>query len=142
MSISLIFKVKIYQRWLKILQDIMDVEQMVLVVGYFVLLSLTQEWIINNLQCYYNFGLGVKICPDNIDCRYCGRKMDRYAHHAIQCMRGPHMVKRHNQVRNFLYKKNENCRVGSWIGKKNIYLIKITHVLQISLSNIFHMAKD
>ncbi len=26
-------------------------------------------------------------------------------HHAIQCMRGPHMIKRHNQVRNYLFKK-------------------------------------
>ncbi len=62
---------------------------------------------LNNQQftMLLQFWLGVKICPDNINCRYCGSKMDRYAHHAIQCMRGPHMVKRHNQVRNFLYRK-------------------------------------
>ncbi len=88
------------------------------------------------------FWLGVKICPNNTECRFCGHQMDKYAHHAIQCMRDPHMVKRHNQVRNFLFRKMKAAGWEVELEKKYLSNRDYGRPADIFVKYLFHMVKD
>ena len=70
------------------------------------------------LTCF--LWLGLPICQDKIRCRYCDVMMDKYGAHASTCKHGPNIVRRHNRIRNYLYRKMKEAGYACELEKKKL----------------------
>ncbi len=70
-------------------------------IPYHTLNSQTQEFRITAYMWAWN----LQVCKENIRCRFCNVTMDKFGAHASTCKYGSNIVKRHNRIRNYLYRK-------------------------------------
>ena len=62
--------------------------------------------------------LGIPLVSREMECKFCGRRMDIYGAHASTCKRGTNIVKRHNSIRNYLYSQMKVANYTCTIEKK------------------------
>ncbi len=64
--------------------------------------------------------LGIPVCKDNVRCRFCHVNMDKYGAHATTCKYGTNIVRRHNRIRNYLYRKMREAGYVCQLEKKKL----------------------
>ena len=64
--------------------------------------------------------LGIQLCDDEIDCKYCDVRMDKYGAHAMTCKHGSNIVRRHDRIRNYLYRKMKEAGYCCQMEKKRL----------------------
>ena len=65
--------------------------------------------------------LGIEICDDEVDCKYCNTRMDKFGAHAMTCKHGPNIICRHNRIRNYLYRKMKEANYCCQLEKQLLY---------------------
>ncbi len=74
----------------------------------------------NQFRVISSFWLGVPLINKHTKCRLCDSTIDKYGAHTITCNRGVSLSKRHNYIRNFLYRKCKDAGYVTYLEKKNV----------------------
>ncbi len=88
-------------------------------------------WITANLFPYSKFTntefiitayiwLGIPITNEEVNCRYCQTRMDKYGAHAAVCMFGSNRIRRHNRLRQYIYRKMKEAGYTYQLEKRNL----------------------
>ena len=74
----------------------------------------------NEFRVISCFWLGIPLVQENTKCRFCDRILDKYGAHTITCNKGGSHIKRHNYIRNFLFRKCKEAGYVAELEKKHI----------------------
>ncbi len=74
----------------------------------------------NQFRVIASFWLGVPLVNKHTKCRKCDKTIDEYGAHTITCNRGMSLAKRHNYIRNFLYRKCRDAGYVTCLEKKHV----------------------
>ena len=74
----------------------------------------------NQFRIISSFWLGVPLINKHTKCKKCDMIVDKYGAHTITCNRGMSLSKRHNYIRNFLYRKCLDAGYVTYLEKKHI----------------------
>ena len=91
----------------------------------------------NEFRVIASFWLGIPLINSHTKCRLCNKIIDSFGAHTITCNYGGSLVKRHNYIRNFLYRK---CRQAGYIvelEKKHVCVKDGSKPADIWVQNLF-----
>ncbi len=85
-----------------------------------------------------SFWLGIPLVHEFTKCRYCGVTVDKFGAHTITCNKGGSLVKRHNYIRNFLYRKCKQAGYMCELEKKHIDSVDGKKPADIWIQHLFN----